>query len=255
MGGGGIRVKHMSGSNGLSAALAFYAPGGRQARHDHDYTQISFLLSGEMRERHGEREWTPPGPSIGLKPPGLAHDNEWGADGALIFCLKLSAARTKDFAVGEQPGWRPVSSPYVPQLVRSCVDAGPAIEQNEAILDLIAAVHLPRAAAKGCPPPWLSTARAGLREAPASASVSQIAASAGVHRVHFSTEFTRFYGMPPSLYRRQALISRAVAKIALSDLSLTSIAHDEGFSDQAHLTRSVLGATGLTPGRLRIAIS
>lgn len=249
-----FRTITVSGSPGVTGTLSFYPPTGRQARHEHDHMQISFLLSGELLERHTSREWTAHGPSCGLKPPGVAHDNEWGRSGALIFCLKLSAETATELGVVEQLGWQPNVSTFVARLIGSCVREGCAQSQQEAMIDLIANFPGARTELGRHPPPWLAVGRDRLRESPTAATVAELAAFARVNRAHYSREFTRFYGLPPSLYRRHVQVSRALARIALSRTLFTEIAHEEGFSDQAHLSRSVLRATGLTPRQLRAAL-
>nr|QQZ49582.1 hypothetical protein JKL49_22015 [Phenylobacterium glaciei] len=60
-------------------------------------------------------------------------------------------------------------------------------------------------------PAWLLTARAALLENPAGQSISHLAARFGVHRVHFSRAFCDHFGVRPSVVRRQAMVSHALA--------------------------------------------
>lgn len=248
------RIRRLPCSDTLSASLAFYAPGSRQELHQHDYTQISFLLSGEMLERHRGRDWTPPGAGVGVKPAGLPHDNLWGPEGVLIFSAKLAGAASGDFEATE-PGWAACPGQHlVAPLVRACLDAPDRCGLEEALVDLLA-LPMDDGRRLNSPPPFLEQARQAIREQPDSVRIAEAARLAGLHRVRFSTLFRHHYGIPPSLYRLRALTARAVGDIARGRASLSHIAHDCGFSDQSHLTRWVKRATGLSPKRLRALLA
>jgi transcriptional regulator GlxA family with amidase domain len=57
----------------------------------------------------------------------------------------------------------------------------------------------------------------------------------------------------PKLFRLEARTRRAWRALTGSALSLTSIAHEQGFADLAHMSRSVCGFTGFPPSRWRDA--
>jgi AraC family transcriptional regulator len=63
--------------------------------------------------------------------------------------------------------------------------------------------------------------------------------------------FRQFYGSPPSIYRRQVLVGRAVNALIRSSASFAQVAADAGFCDQSHLSRALRTHTGLTPAQLR----
>lgn len=237
-------------SDRLSASLAFYPPGTRQSQHAHDYTQVSFLLSGEMLERHRGIDWTPPGFGVGVKPAGLVHENAWGPSGVLIFSAKLLGNFARELAATE-PGWSGRTfEPSVAALVSACLRASTGERREEVLLDLLALQGEPLR--RGLePPPALEQARQAIMEEPHSVRIAEAAELAGMHRVRFSLLFKEHYGLAPSLYRLRALTARAVQHIAAGTGAMAEVAHDVGFSDQAHMTRSVKRATGLTPGRLR----
>lgn len=66
-----------------------------------------------------------------------------------------------------------------------------------------------------------------------------------------SRGFRQIFGTTPKRYRMEARGRRAVELISQTSLSLTQIAHDCGFADQAHMCRTVLALSGLTPSGLR----
>ena len=66
-----------------------------------------------------------------------------------------------------------------------------------------------------------------------------------------SRGFARVYGVSPARYRAEARSRRAWREIMAGSDPLASIALAAGFADQAHMTRSVAGITGLPPARWR----
>jgi AraC family transcriptional regulator len=237
-------------SGGLSTFLAYYGPGTHIGVHAHNHVQVSFLLSGEMLERHRDAEWRPPGFGVSTKPPGLMHEDFAGPSGMLIFTVGLEESSDAAVAASE-PGWSVGQfDPAVTALVRAWLQAGTAQAREESAIDLLA-LKTPPAARRGAPPTGLEHARQAIMEEPDAITMAEAAEVAGLHRVRFSTLFREYYGLAPSLYRLRALTARAIRDIAGGTEELTDIAYRVGFSDQAHMTRSVQRTTGLSPGRLR----
>ncbi len=98
-------------------------------------------------------------------------------------------------------------------------------------------------------PAWACDLLALLHAQP-SLTLDQAAAALGASR---RTLQRRLHGEHLSYEGLQAAVRLTVASraIALGQDSLTSIAHDMGFSDSAHLTRSWRAATGLAPSDFR----
>jgi AraC-like DNA-binding protein len=65
-------------------------------------------------------------------------------------------------------------------------------------------------------------------------------------------EFTRSMGIPPHAYHLQRRIRAAQRHLAVGE-SVTDVAQQLGFSDQAHLTRLFKRLVGVTPGHYRSA--
>ena len=246
----GLRKIELQCSDQINVSLAHYPAGGRQRPHAHSYTQISFLLSGGLLERHGSREWTPVCSAVGRKPAGVQHDNHWGADGALIFSIKLRGGELEMLEASKPVGWTPSGMTAMnPVLVRHCLSEDAAL-RLEAVEDLLA-ICGPAGPPPHSPPKWLAGAIEEIRDSPSSMTVAEAARLAGVHRAHFSMIFTRHFNVPPSVYRRGVMVARAVSRLARDDDSITTIAHEEGFSDQAHLSRCIRAASGVPPRMIR----
>jgi hypothetical protein len=122
----------------IRLSLTHYRPGGVQPRHSHPFTQISFLLSGQLSEQHPRLEWTPTGYAFGRKPAGIPHENRWGNEGVLIFSVELYGGELEATEAQGEPGWS-VMEPQtlLPKLVRACI-LSPAASREEALWDLLA---------------------------------------------------------------------------------------------------------------------
>jgi AraC-like DNA-binding protein len=83
-------------------------------------------------------------------------------------------------------------------------------------------------------------------------ALSELAAAAELDGFLLTREFTRSMGMPPHAYHLQRGIRAAQRRLAVGE-SVTDVAQQLGFSDQAHLTRLFKRLVGVTPGRYRSA--
>lgn len=79
----------------------------------------------------------------------------------------------------------------------------------------------------------------------------ELAKVTGLSEFHFLRCFKNTFGESPHHYVLRQRVRLAVERICRTGLPLAEIAFSTGFSDQAHMTRAVRKATGLTPGAMR----
>jgi AraC-like DNA-binding protein len=79
------------------------------------------------------------------------------------------------------------------------------------------------------------------------------AESVGVSREHLSRRFAADYGLPPVRFRLELRARQAWRDAVNSDAPLALVAQECGFSDQAHMSRSVSWLTGAPPTVWRAA--
>jgi AraC-like DNA-binding protein len=72
---------------------------------------------------------------------------------------------------------------------------------------------------------------------------------------HLSRVFTLLTGCTISQYRNRLRVSRALERIADGEQDLAALAADLGFSDHAHLTRTIRAATGHPPSACRVLLT
>lgn len=85
----------------------------------------------------------------------------------------------------------------------------------------------------------------------AKASLSEIAAAAGVSSNHFAREFRTVVGISAQRYMLLRRIEHAQHLIATTDESLAEIAYSVGFSSQSHMTSVFANLVGRTPASFR----
>jgi AraC-like DNA-binding protein len=78
-----------------------------------------------------------------------------------------------------------------------------------------------------------------------------LAVESGVSIYRLSRAFRRVMGVTVTGYRLQLRTRHALARLAAGDTDLAGIAVDAGFADQAHFTRTLRAAAGMTPGAFR----
>jgi AraC-like DNA-binding protein len=235
-------------------ALTWYPPGHAMAAHDHDEDQRSVLLAGALQERAGSVTSELSAGVTGFKAAGVVHANDYGRDGALILAMDGPAPR-RARAQGEW-AWRGgVGLDAVRTVLGAAVSGAAPMSDAANDLDALLEGVAPKVKASDRPPRWLMQVKAAVDEDPASARAETLAADAGVHRVHLSRRFAAAFGTPFSLYRRRAMMAKAVRTLLDDRDGAGAAAVEAGFADQAHFTRVLKAETGLTPARLAAALA
>lgn len=99
-------------------------------------------------------------------------------------------------------------------------------------------------------PHWTHVLAAALRSEGA-LSLQEWAAGMGARPEALSRGFRRYFGTSPKLYRLEARSRLAWQKVMQSKQTLTAIAHECGFADLAHFSRSIRALTGAPPSAWR----
>ena len=82
-------------------------------------------------------------------------------------------------------------------------------------------------------------------------NLEALAGIASLSKCHFARAFKQSVGVTPHEYIVQSRVRRAVELIAGTDLALSQIALESGFSDQSHLARRFREHVGTTPSSYR----
>lgn len=78
-----------------------------------------------------------------------------------------------------------------------------------------------------------------------------LARAVGASPHHLSRTFASVTGVTLTGYRNRLRLTAAMERLGEGERDLALLAHELGFSDQAHMTRVLRRTAGVTPGRLR----
>ncbi len=81
--------------------------------------------------------------------------------------------------------------------------------------------------------------------------VQRLARVSGVSEAHFARSFKEAFGVPPHRYLLTRRIERATALLRDTDLAITEIAFQTGWSSLGTFGRTFRDVTGESPGELR----
>ncbi len=82
-------------------------------------------------------------------------------------------------------------------------------------------------------------------------SLTEIANILGIHPVHLSRSFTKYFGCTLANYIRKIRVERALSELLGSKNTFSYIAHDCGFADQSHMIRCFKEFANTTPAQFR----
>ena len=238
--------------------LLTFAPNHRIDAFDVDRGYLVVVLEGAVAKGFGRIRWSLERDSLATLPVGSAHTSDFAPVSTTVLALRdrdpendafgrlLCRLRHVRASVSTAIGWRIAAE------LRACDASWPLAAEGLA-LQLLSTAG--RTGAAGCAPRgarWLGDVRELLHErAPATATLSELAGTVGVHPVHLARSFRREYGVTVGDYARALRLEWATAELAQDGASLAEIATRAGFADQSHFTRAFRAHTGVTPGRYR----
>ncbi len=82
-------------------------------------------------------------------------------------------------------------------------------------------------------------------------SLAELASVIRISPTYFASLFKQAMGISPHQYVIQQRVERAKVMLSKTDLAITDIALQVGFSSQSHLTQHFKRFTGMTPKQVR----
>ncbi|MGD8496894.1 MAG: AraC family transcriptional regulator [Gemmatimonadales bacterium] len=251
-------VSELRSSDGSHVDVMQYPAGLHLEPHEHGSTAISMVLTGRLREDSGAHRALAGALDLVVKPRGTRHENLFLDAGTTLVQVVPSSEALRRAADAGCPvdRWQWIDgAPAARALVRlaaAVIGRAAEIRLDDAVEDALAALDgADRRRPAGRPPAWLQRVREALDEAIGQGRevppISDLATGEGVHRVHLSREFRRWYGVPPTEYRVRERLRRAANRIGAGEEPLAATAYATGYADQAHMTREFSSRLGLTP--------
>ncbi|MBX7174023.1 MAG: AraC family transcriptional regulator [Pyrinomonadaceae bacterium] len=243
-------------SDKFSASLSDYQTELRQNWHSHDEFILAMVLRGNVREQVRCEDTLINAFDVGIKSPEVRHTDHFCPDGVRVIRLSLTPQFITELKnqslINEGWYWLKGSDSvrHFLQIGQSLLSKNDEIEND--VHELLAALLPKKDLPKSHPPFWLRRAKERI-EATYSDGIrlNQLAVEAGVHPVYFARKFQHFYGSSVGNYIRKMQFQKVQSLLISGKYNLAQIAVEAGFSDQAHLTRTLGNDFGITPAKLR----
>src|SRR5262245_29027170 len=240
-----------------------YPPGHAQAMHDHDFANISIVLSGSIEERVGRRTHEGVAGHVVFKPAGIPHANRCRSNGARLFRIELHGDSQGSGSPREY-AWAP-GGPALALLLRARREIRQSDPETDLALECVTLEALARwpggesrsrhndsSDARGPEPPWFARLLDRLHtRSDAPIRVSALAREVGVHPVYLARVFRKRLHGTIGEYVRWLRLARSIEAMRHRGRSLADIALEAGFYDQAHFSRTFRSGVGRSPAAYR----
>jgi AraC family transcriptional regulator len=247
---------------GFRVIESHYPAGLELPTHFHENAYLSYVLEGPYSESYGDSASVICAPRLlRYLPPGLPHANVFDAGShCLIVEVEHEALKrvNEHTTALDRPGdIQGIGSTWLAQRLYHEFRQGDelALVSLEGILLEMLAEGARQAGVHGSVaviPRWLRIAREYLEvNFLRPLSLAEIAGAAGVHRVHLSREFRRYFSTTVGEFLRRKRIEHACHLVSTTNTPLAEIAMTCGFSDQSHFSATFRRQVGLTPARFR----
>jgi len=245
--------------SGLSLTVSAYPPRATYPWHTHEHPTLFIPLAGIHHDQTRAGAVEQPPLSVVLHPATAPHATSVGQSGLmginleitdewLEHCLLQSRDVTAEFRLLDST-WTRFSAL---QLATACRTGDtPEIEAENVAVELTGC--LVQSSPTGARAPrWLARAEDYLRtHYREPVRLRNLASELGIHPVYCCRAFRCALGCTITVYIRLLRLTEAGRLALAEDQSLADVAAHAGFADQAHFTRTLSRALGITPARLR----
>ena len=246
----------------LVISESHYLPDARIPRHAHENPYFILTLSGSQEETVGSQKRIYQPSTLAFHGSGEEHAEQIGPEGMCCLHVEFGAAWLERNSVisrvlssgaqfeGGRVAW--LAGQVHRELQND--DEATSVATEGLVLELLAEAARLEGRRGSARLPWVVAAAEYIHaQYTERLSLSDVAASVGIHPVRLARAFRERYHCSVGDYIRQVRIQTACRAIASGDLPLTQIALAAGFADQAHFSRTFHRLTGMTPGQFRIA--
>lgn len=228
--------------------------------HYHEHAYFTFIIKGNVLEGNKKEthqcsagsllfhNWEEP--HYNTKPEGYTRGFHIEIDHEWMSSLDINDARLQ--------GSRSITSPAVKLLMyrmfreTRMADGLANLSIESMLIETLSQLHSEQQAIGRGRPRWVDQVDQLMHDRFAeNVTLRTIANTVGIHPVHLSRDFRRYFLSNPGDYLRKIRIAKALSLIPNQDSSLTEIALECGFFDQSHFTRSFQHVYGFTPKSFR----
>jgi len=249
---------------GITLAETAYAGGLEVAAHAHPTLLFCSILDGAMTELRGRSGVLLSPGTLLVHPDHESHAHRFHENGARMFIMQLGtgwAERMANFGVSRPSAPADLHRSRANAIVGDMYSEFRVGDQASGLsiegFALALLGELTRAqvqAERSGTPRWLERATELLHASVGdSVDMAAIAHQVGVHPVHLARSFRERFGATMGEYLRRLRVERARTQLVATTATLSQVALDAGFADQAHFTRVFKKLVGVTPGAYRAA--
>lgn len=230
-------------------------------RHAHDNALFCYVVRGGYTETYGSRTRSCQPSTFLFHAPGEMHAEHFHRSGGCSFIVEIENpwldrvrehSRIINTSADFDGGMLTVLASRLYREFLELDEISPLVIEGlmfEMLGETSRSVASPSALRA---PLWLERAREMLHDRFAEQiTLAEIAQDVGVHPVHLSQVFHKHFNCTVGTYLRQRRIEYACHSLATTNLPLSQIALEAGFSDQSHLTRTFKRLLGLPPSQYR----
>lgn len=220
-----------------------HGAGDHIAAHRHELAYAALVLDGGYEETSPEGVWRLEAGDLVLHPPYHLHLNRFERGAVRVLNVTLPHAVARKLASHSYAVLRPRDA----DALMRAKDTEAAEALGEALAQAAPREHAP-------PRDWLDAFADALRATPET-RIGDLARCFGITPTHAARTFARRFGLTPAAFRAEQRVRAGLQRLAGSNIALADIAVACGFADQAHMTRTMVAATGHTPARLQRAFA
>lgn len=249
----------------VTLTLSDYEPGFTVPSHAHARPYFCYVSAGDFREHGVDGSYAASRGMLLFHPATDTHADEFGEMGGRCFNIEVGAsvAIARDAGVvrgravryaaelhREMRAWDAASAVVVEGLTAALVERVAYDHGHDADRERGRAAPSVRHASAE-----LARAAERLLEDPCNPpSLELLASETGISGIAFARAFRRQYGAGVGAFVRAERVKLARRELVKTRKTVSAIAAELGFADQAHLTRVFRDATGWTPAAFRRAM-
>lgn len=224
--------------------------------HYHENAYFTFILQGNVLEGNKKElyhcaagsllfhNWQEP--HYNIKPPGFTRG----------FHIELKEAWFKNFSfdISSLQGSINIPDPGAKLLLYKIfketkeLDELSSLSMQGMLLQLLAEMFRNNETKSHNRPLWVDKIKEMLHDECAKThSLEELVKSLGIHPVHLSRYFPKYFHCGLAEYVRKLRVEKSLALLSNKNLSLTAIAFECGFADQSHFNRCFRQIMGVTP--------
>ncbi|SEJ59739.1 Helix-turn-helix domain-containing protein [Dyadobacter sp. SG02] len=225
--------------------------------HAHANPHVTVLLAGAtLEKRQGEEHYRQAGEAVFFH-AGEPHENSRTMPGSRNFNIEFAPDFFAAYGVGEEKIGEAINRNPLAALAflrAYCHLSHDGLLAGDSIA--MAVIGLMDRHCRVCrqPPQWVRQVSELLQDRwNEQVGLQELSIETGVHPVTISRYFSRYFGGTLSDYMRKLRVKNTLTMIKNTPYTLTRIAYEAGFTDQAHFTKVFKEVTGFLPKEYRAA--